>query len=43
MWEFIDARNAEGKPFVGTKHADDMLESIGRFAQRTLNTHARDS
>ena len=37
--EFIDAHNSEPKPFVWTKTADEILASIARFAQRTLNTH----
>jgi len=39
IWEFIDAHNADCKPFVWTKSADEILASIARFAQRTLNTH----
>jgi transposase len=38
--EFIDAHNAEPKPFVWTKSADEILASIARFAQRTSDTHA---
>ena len=38
--EFIDVHNSEPKPFVWTKTADEILASIARFAQRTLNTHA---
>ena len=37
--EFIDTHNSEPKPFVWTKTADEILASIARFAQRTLNTH----
>jgi len=37
--EFIDVHNSEPKPFVWTKTADEILASIARFAQRTLNTH----
>lgn len=36
---FLDAHNDAPKPFVWTKSADDILASIGRFAQRTLTTH----
>jgi transposase len=36
---FIDAHNAEPKPFVWTKTADDILASIARFAQRTVDDH----
>ena len=35
--EFIAAHNAGGKPFVWTKTVDEILASITRFAQRTLN------
>jgi transposase len=38
--EFIDAHHAAPKPFVWTKTADEILASIGRFAQRTLDTQA---
>ena len=37
--EFIDVHNSEPKPFVRTKTADEILASIARFAQRTLNTN----
>jgi hypothetical protein len=35
----IDASNTAGKPFVWTKTADQILASITRFAQRTLQVH----
>jgi transposase len=38
--EFVDAHNADGKPFVWTKSADEILASIARFAQRTLDLQA---
>ena len=34
---FIDAHNTQGKPYVWTKTADEILASIARFAQRTLS------
>jgi len=37
---FIDAHHADPKPFVWTKTADEILASIARFAQRTLDTQA---
>lgn len=37
---FIDVHNATGKPYVWTKTADEILASIARFAQRTLQAHA---
>lgn len=36
--EFIDAHNTDGRPFVWTKTADEILASIARFAQRTLDS-----
>ena len=36
---FIDAHNADPKPFVWTKTADRILASIARFAQRTVDDH----
>ena len=37
---FIDAHQANPKPFVWTKTADQILASIARFAQRTFDVHA---
>jgi transposase len=39
--EFIDARNADAKPFMWTTTADAILASIARFAQRTLVAQAQ--
>ena len=38
---YLDARNADPKPFRWTKTADDILASIGRFCRRTLAIHAQ--
>jgi transposase len=38
--DFIDAHHADPKPFVWTKTADEILASIARFAQRTVNAQA---
>jgi transposase len=38
--EFIDAHQANPKPFVWTKSADEILASIARFAQRTADVRA---
>ncbi|MGH9147017.1 MAG: IS630 family transposase, partial [Vicinamibacterales bacterium] len=38
--EFIDAHHVNPQPFVWTKTADQILESIVRFAQRTLDWQA---
>src|SRR3974390_314341 len=37
--EFIAVHNEQPKPFVWTKSADAILNSIGRFASRTLAAH----
>ena len=36
---YIDQTNAEPKPFVWTKTADDVLASVKRFCQRTFNSN----
>lgn len=38
---FIQAHNAEPKPFIWTKSADEILASVARFAQRTADVHAQ--
>jgi len=38
--EFLEAHNADPKPFLWTKSPDQILASIARFAQRTADTHA---
>jgi transposase len=37
--EFIAVHNETGKPYVWVKSADEILASIARFAQRTLEAH----
>ena len=37
--EFIEATNESPKPFIWTKTADEILDSIKRFATRTLRAH----
>jgi transposase len=37
--EFIEVHNEQPKPFVWTKSADAILNSIGRFPSRTLAAH----
>ena len=39
--DYLDTNNDDPKPFKWTKSADRILESIARFAQRTLTAHAR--
>jgi len=33
---FVAAHNADGRPFIWIKTADEILASIARFAQRTF-------
>lgn len=37
--EYVEVHNTEGKPFRWTKTADQILESVKRFGQRTLQVH----
>jgi len=37
--EFLDAHNDDPKPFQWSKTADEILASIARFGQRTLQLH----
>jgi transposase len=37
--EFIDMHNDDPKPFVWTRTADQILDSISRYARRTLASH----
>ena len=38
---YIDAHNADPKPFRWTKSADDILAAVTRFCQRTVDVQAR--
>ena len=38
---YVDARNADPKPFRWTKTADDILASIERFCRRTISVQAQ--
>ena len=38
--EYIEVHNEEGQPFVWTKTADEILDNIKRFGQRTLKVHS---
>jgi transposase len=38
---YLDARNADPKPFRWTKSADDILAAIARFCRRTLDVQAQ--
>jgi transposase len=37
---YVAAHNEEGKPFTWTKTADEILASVKRFGQRTVQAHA---
>jgi transposase len=37
--EYIDVHNEAPKPFVWTRTADQILDSIARYARRTLTSH----
>jgi transposase len=37
--EFVDDHNERSKPFVWSKSADQILESVRRFSQRTVEVH----
>jgi transposase len=41
--EYIEAHNETGKPFVWTKSADEILETLRRFGQRTIQVHGDDA
>jgi transposase len=34
--EFLEVRNRDPKPYIWVKSADDILQTVARFAQRTL-------
>ena len=36
---YIAATNADPKPFVWTETADEILESVARYCQRTTDSH----
>jgi transposase len=41
IYEYIDAHNEACEPFKWTKTADEILETVKRFGQRTLQVHGR--
>lgn len=40
--EYVEAHNEQSKPFVWTKTADEILDTVKRFGQRTVKVHGRD-
>ena len=43
IYEYIEAHNEDGKPFKWTKTADQILDSVKRFGQRTTQVHSGDA
>ncbi len=39
IYKYVEAHNEERKPFKWTKTADQILDSVKRFGQRTLQVH----
>ena len=39
IYKYVEAHNEEGKPFKWTKTADEILDSVKRFGQRTCQVH----
>ena len=37
--DYVEVHNEEGKPFRWTKSADQILETVKRFGQRTVHVH----
>jgi len=37
--DYVEVHNQEGKPFVWTKTADDILDKVRDFGERTLKVH----
>ena len=37
--DYVDAHNERPKPFRWTKTADEILETVKRFGQRTVKVH----
>lgn len=39
IYEYVEVHNVEGQPFCWTKTADEILASVKRFGQRTVQVH----
>jgi len=37
--DYVEVHNDEGKPFVWTKTADQILDKIMEFGKRTIKLH----
>lgn len=42
IYEYVEAHNEDGKPFKWTKTADEILKSVKRFGQRTIQVHGHE-
>lgn len=42
IFEYVDVHNEEGKPFTWTKTADEILDKVREFGERTLTVHRND-
>lgn len=39
IYDYVEVHNEEGKPFVWTKSADEILDRVREFGERTLKLH----
>lgn len=39
IYDYVEVHNDEGKPFVWTKSADEILDKVREFGERTLEVH----
>jgi len=39
IYDYVEAHNEQGKPFKWTKSADEILDKIKRFGERTTTVH----
>ena len=39
IFDDVEVHNEEGKPFVWTKTADEILDKVREFGERTLKVH----
>jgi transposase len=42
IYDYLERNNEEPKPFIWTKSAEQILDTIARYCQRTLLVHAPD-
>lgn len=39
IYDYVEVHNDEGKPFAWTKSADEILDKVREFGERTLKVH----